>query len=120
MRDGRRGRARHVAHLDDFDVAFTRTVERRAAPSSLLPVYAKLTNSVGAAALRDTVGIVQDLSAVKMPAPSAVGMIAAVQTSLADRYKLKSRTSREFLPSRKRTLTAFADAVELTTDSSEL
>ena len=48
---------------------------------------------------------------MKMPAPSVVGMIAAVQTSLADRYRLKSRTSRLFLPSRKRTLTAFAEAV---------
>ena len=90
------------------------------APSAAEPVYAKFTNSVGVDALLDTVGDVQDLSAVKMPPPFAVGMTATVQTSFAERYKLKSRTSREFLPSRKRTFTALADAVELTTDSNEL
>ena len=57
---------------------------------------------------------------VMMPAPLPNGTIPAVQTSFGDRNKLKSRTSRLFLPSRKRTLTALTDAVELTTDSSEL
>ncbi len=51
---------------------------------------------------------------------SALGMIAAVHTSFFDRNTLKSRTSRLFLPSRKRTLIAFADVVVLTTDKSEL
>ena len=117
----RRGEPVDVAHFDDFDVAFPRAVERacRPCPRSCR-VYAKLTNGVGLAALLETTGVVQDLSNVTMPAPSAVGMIAAVQTSCADRNKLKSSTSRQFLPSRKRTLTAFAEAVELTTDSSEL
>ena len=76
-----------------------------------------MTNGVGEAELDDTIGVVQDLSAVKMPAPSVVGMIAAVQTSFADRYRLKSRTSRLFLPSRKRTLTALAWSVVFTTES---
>ena len=47
-------------------------------------------------------------------------MMPAVHTSYADRNRLKSSTSRLSLPSRKRTLTAFTDAVELTTYSSEL
>ena len=63
-----------------------------------------------------------------MPAPGAGvpvtvgpnGMMAAVQTSNGERNKLKSSTSALFLPSTKRTLTAFTEAVELTTDSSEL
>ena len=65
-------------------------------------------------------GDVQDTSYVTIPAPSVVGTTPTVQTSFADRYKLKSSTSREFRLSRKRTLTAFAVAVELTTDSSVL
>src|SRR6185312_1036890 len=78
-------------------------------------------NADGLAASLDTVGTVHDLSKVPTPAPPAdVGRIAAVQTSCADRKRLKSSTSCEFLPSRKRTFTAFAEAVELTTVSSEL
>src|SRR5437764_7652457 len=67
-------------------------------------------------------GNVHDRSVVATRAPPlpTLGSTAAVHTSYADRNKLKSRTSRLFLPSRKRTLTAFAEAVEFTTDSSEL
>src|SRR5437763_1731344 len=66
-------------------------------------------------------GIVHDLSAVITWAPPAeVGMIAAVHTSNLERNKLKSSTSRLFLPSRKRTLTAFAELLVFTTDNSEL
>jgi anthranilate phosphoribosyltransferase len=70
--------------------------------------------------LLDTCGVVQDRSVVKIPAPAPDGMIAAVQTSNGDSHKLKSSTSRLFLPSRKRTLTAFAELVVLTTDSSDV
>ena len=73
VRDARRGRARHITHFDDFDVAFTRAVEDVVAPSALVPEYAKLTNGVGLAALLETTGVVQDLSNVTRPAPSAVG-----------------------------------------------
>jgi hypothetical protein len=66
-------------------------------------------------------GIVHELSAVIILAPPAVdGMIPAVHTSNLDRKRLKSSTSRLFLPSRKRTLTAFAEESVLTTDNSEL
>ena len=66
-------------------------------------------------------GIVHDLSPVFTKAPpDEDGMIPAVHTSNLERNKLKSSTSRLFLPSRKRTLTAFAELVVFTTDNSEL
>ena len=67
-------------------------------------------------------GIVHDLSVVVTIAPPVgvmEGVIAAVQTSNLDRNRLKSSTSTLRLPSRKRTLTAFAELSVLTTDSSE-
>jgi hypothetical protein len=44
----------------------------------------------------------------------------ATHTSFADRNKLKSRTSALDRPSRKRTFTALAEDVELTTVNKEL
>ena len=95
------------------------------APSAFEPEYAKFTKGTPVDGI---FGIVQDLSEVMMPAPGAGapviegpnGMMAAVHTSFGDRNKLKSSTSALFLPSTKRTLTAFVDTVVLTTDSSEL
>jgi hypothetical protein len=71
------------------------------------------------AAGRLPTGFVQETSVVRMRAASVApgpGMMAAVQTSFGDRNKLKSRTSDEVLPSRIRTLTAFARLVVLTTE----
>jgi len=91
--------------------------------SSELPVYAKFTKLTnGAVGDCENGGNVQETSNVPTLAPPvlASGRIAAVQTSNGERNKLKSSTSRLFLPSRKRTLTALAVAVELTTDMSVL
>jgi hypothetical protein len=52
----------------------------------------------------------QDWSLDVTAAPFAVATTVAVHTSSCDRNKLKSSTSLEFLPSRKRTFTAFAEA----------
>jgi hypothetical protein len=65
-------------------------------------------------------GTVQDVSFVtSVPGPVApVEKTAAAHTSNGDRYRLKSSTSFELRPSRKRTLTAFTRFVVLTTETS--
>ncbi len=71
--------------------------------------------------------MVQLVSVVVICAPTgpagpdgSTGSTEAVHMSYGDRNTLKSSTSAEALPSRKRTLTAFVEVVVLTIDNSVL
>ncbi len=79
--------------------------------------YSKLRKSWPLAGMA---GRVQEWSGVLIwpgaPAADDDGEMTATHTSFGDRNRLKSSTSAEVLPSRKRTLTAFAKVVVFTTE----